>query len=303
MGVMLAAGFVAVVAAITLAALAVVPGSPDSTADFVAKLRRTAAPAEYLVPASPRGESGESPSRLVSIGRRATSRREMSLLERQIDATGAAWTLEQVLAFRALAAFGCAAAGLASMALWVRDGRAASLAVAVLAGATYFLPNLVLHHRGHQRKERIRRDLPDIMDLLTITVEAGLAFDAALSQVAARASGPLAEELRRANQELRVGNGRTAVFKALAARTGVPEVRAFAAAVIQATRDGLPLGKVLRAQADEVRVKRLQAAEESAQKIGVKITVPLVFFILPSLLIVLLGPAAITAIDSGLVGQ
>ena len=130
------------------------------------------------------------------------------------------------------------------------------------------------------------------MDLLTISVEAGLGFDAALSQVAKNTEGPLAGEFFRVLQEMQIGKTRAEAFRALAERTTVPELRAFVSSLVQADQFGIPIAKVLREQSKELRVKRRQVAEEKAQKVPVKIMVPLVLFIFPVIFIVILGPAA-----------
>ncbi len=136
------------------------------------------------------------------------------------------------------------------------------------------------------------RALPDSMDLLTISVEAGLGFDAALSQVSRNTDGPLAGEYFRVLQEMQIGKSRAEAFRALADRTTVPELRQFVSSLVQADQFGIPIARVLREQSQELRVKRRQVAEEKAQKVPVKIMVPLVLFIFPVLFIVILGPAA-----------
>ena len=148
------------------------------------------------------------------------------------------------------------------------------------------------------RSERIRRDLPDAIDLLSISVEAGLGFDAAVQQVAQNTDGPLADELSRMIREMQLGQGRSAALRGLAARSTVHELRAFVGAMVQADQLGIPIGQVLRVQSSEIRVKRRQRAEELAQKVPVKITVPLIFCILPCLFVVVLGPAALTIMDT-----
>ena len=144
----------------------------------------------------------------------------------------------------------------------------------------------------------MRRELPDALDLLTISVEAGLAFDAALSQVARNTDGPLAEEFFRVLQEMQIGLGRAEAMRALGERTDLPELRGFVSAMVQADSFGIPIASVLRVQASQMRIKRSQRAEELAQKVPVKILFPLIFCILPALFIVILGPAAITILHS-----
>ncbi|MGI9156619.1 MAG: type II secretion system F family protein [Marmoricola sp.] len=164
--------------------------------------------------------------------------------------------------------------------------------------AGYMAPNLYLHQRTYNRVELLRRALPDAIDLLTISVESGLGFDAALSQVARNTEGPLAEEFQRMMQEMQIGRSRVEALRSLADRTNLPDVRSFVSAMVQADAFGIPIGKVLRVQSSEIRLKRRQWAEEAAQKVPVKILVPLIFCILPCLFIAVLGPAAISIMGS-----
>jgi tight adherence protein C len=162
----------------------------------------------------------------------------------------------------------------------------------------FFVPNLYLYQATYERSQRIQRDLPDAIDLLTISVEAGLGFDAALQQVSRNTEGPLAEEFSRVLREMQIGQGRSAALRALSERTTVPELRSFVSAMVQADAFGIPVAQVLRVQSSEMRVKRRQRAETKAQQVPVKMTVPLIFCILPCLFIAVMGPAAISAMES-----
>ena len=157
---------------------------------------------------------------------------------------------------------------------------------------------MAVYQLGYNRTERLRRELPDALDLMTISVEAGLSFDAALAQVARNTTGPMAEEFFRVLQEMQIGWGRAEAMRALSDRTDLPELRAFVLAMIQADAFGIPVANVLRIQADEMRVKRSQRAEEAAQKVPVKILFPLIFCIMPALFVVIMGPAAIQIFTS-----
>jgi tight adherence protein C len=169
-----------------------------------------------------------------------------------------------------------------------------SVITGLLAGGFgYVLPDLLLWSRGKERQEIIQRELPDTLDQLTISVEAGLGFDAALTRVASTGQGPLAEELRRLLGEVKVGVPRGEALRHLLDRTDVQELRHFVLALQQAEEYGLPVARVLRIQSSELRVKRRQRAEEQAMKIPVKIVFPLVLCIFPALFVVLLGPAMI----------
>jgi tight adherence protein C len=144
----------------------------------------------------------------------------------------------------------------------------------------------------------MQKALPDAIDLLTISVESGLGFDAAVAQVARNTEGPLAGEFARMLQEMQIGRGRSDALRSMAERTNLPDLRGFVSAMVQADAFGIPIGQVLRVQSSEIRVKKRQWAEEQAQKVPVKILIPLIFCILPCLFIAVLGPAGITIMDN-----
>lgn len=167
------------------------------------------------------------------------------------------------------------------------------LAFVLLLVLGFFGPDAWLQRKIDERRESMRRALPDVLDLLVISVEAGLGFDSALARVVNTVPGPLSEEFFRMLQETRVGVSRRDAMRHLMDRTDVEELRSFLLAMLQAEAFGVAIARVLRVQADEMRVKRRQRAQEKAFAAPVKLVFPLVFCIFPSLFIVLLGPAAI----------
>jgi tight adherence protein C len=165
----------------------------------------------------------------------------------------------------------------------------------------YLLPGIWLGQQIKKRKHNIVKSLPDALDLLTIAVEAGLAFDSGIQRVADKWENELSKEFRRVLGDMRLGRTRRDSLKDLASRTGVEDVQTFTAAIIQADQLGVSMAKILRIQSDQMRVRRRQRAEEAAQKAPVKMLFPMVFLIFPALFVVILGPA-VPRIMTGLGG-
>lgn len=158
-------------------------------------------------------------------------------------------------------------------------------------------PDFWLSRRTSQRQAELLRQLPNALDLLTVSVEAGLGFDQALSRLAHRLHGPLADEFGRALAEIQLGSTRSSALQGLAARTGVEAVRTFVSAVVQSEKLGVGMAQVLRVQSAEVRRKRRMDAQERALKAPVKMLFPLIVFVFPALFVVVLGPALLHMIQ------
>jgi tight adherence protein C len=163
---------------------------------------------------------------------------------------------------------------------------------AMMVGALGFLgPDYYLTLKARGRKERVRADLPDALDLLAVSVEAGMGFDASLAKMNEHMEGPLAEEFGLTLSEMRIGESRPEALKRLAERVGAQELSAFTRAIIQADQLGTSLGRILRVQAADARLRRQAAAEERAMKAPIKMLFPTVLFIFPAMFLVILGPA------------
>jgi tight adherence protein C len=238
--------------------------------------------------------------RIGRLGRRLVGSDAPDRIRHRLDLAGnpAGWTVDRVLTWTVLGALlGVGAAGLAAVAFGVPLPAAlVLLALGALVG--FHSPGLYLYQRAYDRSEQVRRELPDALDVLTISVEAGLGFDAAVQQVAHRTDGPLADELSRMLREMQLGRGRADALRGLADRSNVAELRTFVGAMVQADGLGIPIAQVLRVQSAEIRVKRRQRAEQRAQQVPVKITVPLIFCIMPCLFVIVLGPAALSIMDT-----
>ena len=231
----------------------------------------------------------------TSLGRRFTPVGYVDGIRRKLTLAGQSSpdVLDRFLAIRVVS--------LALIPVWaiiafgvIPIGGGSKLAVfALLALGSILGPDAVLNRRVAERQHEIQVRLPDILDLLTISVEAGLGFEQALDRTVAAVPGPLSDEFARMLGEVRAGASRSDAMRALDERIDVPEVRSFVLAILQADTFGVSIGRVLRAQADEMRLKRRQLAQEQALKAPVKMLFPMVFCIFPALFVVVIGPAVI----------
>ena len=164
-------------------------------------------------------------------------------------------------------------------------------AAVALSGMGFIAPDFAVSARARSRKDQIRAELPDALDLMAVSVEAGLGFDGALSKLTEHMHGPLADEFALTLSEIRIGESRQDALKKLSDRTETPELSSFVRSIIQADQLGISLGRILRVQATDSRLKRQAAAEEKAMKAPIKMLFPTVMFIFPAMFLVILGPA------------
>lgn len=238
---------------------------------------------------------------MAGRARRITPTGILETLERRAHLAGLAesWPMERVLATKVMLGLTGAICGglffvlgpsVVRLLLWL-----------VFTVALYFVVDVVLDGRARERQEAINRALPDTLDQITVGVEAGLGFEAAVARTC-EGPGPLAEELGRTLQDIQIGQPRERALEHLLERTDVQDLRTFVHAFSQAQRYGIPMAQVLRVQSEEMREKRRQRAEERAMKIPVKIVFPVVVCILPALFVAIIGPAVVRIAESGLGG-
>lgn len=239
-------------------------------------------------------------ARALGIGRRLSGADTAERIRHKLDMAGnpAGWTVDRVVAGKVI---GVVAGLVAGTLFTLVMGFSPPVRIVLVLGITvvgWFAPTLFLYQKGYDRSNQMQRELPDAIDLLTISVESGLGFDAAIQQVARNTEGPLSDEFSRVLKEMQIGQGRSAALRGMAERTSVADVKTFVSAMVQADAFGIPISQVLRVQSSEIRVKRRQRAEEKAQQVPVKITIPLIFCILPCLFIAVMGPAVINIMNN-----
>jgi len=234
---------------------------------------------------------------LAELSRKITPKGYTAWLDKQLAGAGRPkdWPLGRVLMVKPLLALAGAVMGIVMIA-----GSPTTLNVLLMVAMTalaYFVPDILLRNHAQKRREAIKLELPDALDQMLISVQAGLGFETAMARAGQNGKGPLAEELIRTLQDIQVGRSRKDAYLAMAQRVDVPDLRSFVRAVVQADTYGIAIAQVLNAQAKDMRVKRRQRAEEHAMKMPVKMLFPLIFSILPTLFIVVLGPTVLSIME------
>ena len=284
-------------ASMFLLAFAVFAGRDTVRARTVANLRRGMDDG-FASQVDLTGVDDDSRSRLYEVARRLTPVGTIRRLEKLSIRAGRprGWSIQRLVVAKIVVPLIVVLLGLALL----RTNPEPLLLLLTLGTAVvcYFLPELLLQSRGQERNDEIALELADTLDQMTIAVEAGLGFDAAMARAGRNGTGPLAQELIRTLQEIQVGQLRRTAYEQLALRADVPDLRRFIRAIIQADAYGISVADVLRTQASEMRLKRRQRAEEKAQQVPVKVIFPLLVCILPVLFIVLLGPTAINMMEA-----
>jgi tight adherence protein C len=235
---------------------------------------------------------------LQKLGVRFSPAGASAKMQLRLDIAGnpRGWFVERVFAVKGLALilFGIFGLVIGGGPLKLQGlGLAAGLG---LAG--FFVPDVLLYNGGLKRQQKIQKAVPDTVDLLSVSMKAGLGFDGAVGRVAQSGEGPLAAELGRYLQELRLGKSRREALQALSERSTVVDLHHIVSALAQADQLGIPVAKVLEQQAKEMRVKRRQRSEERAQKVTIKIIMPTLFCIFPCLFIAIIGPGVIRIVQA-----
>ncbi len=243
---------------------------------------------------------------------RFTPQASLQSIQHQLDLAGNPRGLDATMFYLSrLAAAGALAAGTLALSFVVPKGSFLAFAagpakiILIAIGVAvfgFFVPSLMLRSKITRRQDVITKAMPDALDLLTVCVEAGLGFDQAMSKVCEKWNNELSMAFERVINEIRLGKLRREALRDMSDRVGVADLTSFVAAIIQADQLGVSIGKVLRIQSDQMRIKRRQRAEKKAHEAPVKMLIPMVLLIFPSIYIVLLGPSAIQVMKSGVLG-
>ncbi len=238
--------------------------------------------------------------KISALTQKYTPVRKKDFIEKKLDYAGRpfGWEASTYLSFQYAAAVAGAILGLTVGIVW--GGTITNTLLYVVGGVIlgYLLVDLYLNNAITKHQNGIERELPDALDLLTISIEAGLGFDAAMQRVVQKATGPLAIEFNQTIQEMRIGKTRREALRDMSVRNGVRDLTKFVDALMQADQLGVSLGNVLRAQSDQIRILRRQKIEEQAMKAPVKMLIPMVLFIFPAIFVVLLGPAIMQVLET-----
>ncbi len=249
---------------------------------------------------TPAIKTAEDPSsnELAEVLRRRSPPAMLKNISRLWAAAGRpeAWPVDRLLSMKFLLGL-IGLIGMLAAILIRRDMLAVLLGLAAVV-VLFFLPEILLYNTGIKRREAIGLQLPDVLDQMSIAVNAGLGFDAAMARVARNGRGELASELTRTLQDIQVGMPRRDAYNDLAERTGVEKLERFVRAIIQGEAYGIALSDVLDTQAIEMRRERRQDAERRAMQIPVKVIFPLILFIMPAMFIVVIGPGAIQIMNA-----
>ena len=231
-------------------------------------------------------------ARLARAALRVNPKTTLESVSLKLLAAGVGRTVTPVGFLSGKAALAAAGIVLGGMVGGVSSGFGAGLLFAIGFAASGFLfPDLLVALRTRSRSERVRAQLPDALDILAVSVEAGLGFDGAIAKLIEHMHGPLTEEFELVLGEMRIGESRADALKKMAERVETPEISAFVRAIVQADQLGTSLGRILRVQAADTRLRRQAAAEERAMKAPIKMLFPTVLFIFPAMFLVILGPA------------
>jgi tight adherence protein C len=228
---------------------------------------------------------------------RLTQGRQTALRRELIAAGFYRLTPRKFIGYRALAAIGCVVLGVWLTAQFGLSGIVGFAAIVGLGGTGWYLPLVSMRSRAERRLARIDYELPELIDILIVAVEAGLGFVASMQLAASRVHGPLGDELRLTLQEQRMGLSTNESLRNMLQRAGTPGVESFVRSILQGETLGVSIGQILRDLALEMRKRRRAAAEERAQKAPIKLLFPLIFLIFPAMFVVILGPAIFTFFD------